>query len=267
MGQTKNSICILVLITVLLLAGCNEPATTTEKKDTDSTAVSTNIDTSGMPAYDPAMDPLTVGAQFSKKLHDTLNIKLYESILKPGDSAALHTHPDHTVYVLQGGTLAVGFNGAASQLMELKTGMGFISGYLSDIAKNVGTTTVKMVIADIYRPRTGNTSSMPAYDPAMEPLTVGAAFSKKLGDTLNIKMYESILKPGDSAALHTHPDHTVYILQGGKLAVTFQGTGRQVMDLPTGMGFISGPVSDAAKNIGNTTIRLLVTDIYRPRGK
>lgn len=101
----------------------------------------------------------------------------------------------------------------------------------------------------------------------MEPLTVGAQFSKKLGDTLNIKMYEFTVKPGDSAALHTHPDHTVYVLQGGKLAITFQGVGRQKLDLKTGTGFISGPVSDTGKNIGNTTVKLLVTDIYRPRGE
>ncbi len=80
-------------------------------------------------------------------------------------------------------------------------------------------------------------------------------------------MYEFTLKPGDSAALHTHPDHSIYVLQGGKLAVTFQGSGRQIMDLKTGTGFISGPLSDAGKNIGTTTVRLLVTDIYRPRGR
>jgi hypothetical protein len=67
--------------------------------------------------------------------------------------------------------------------------------------------------------------------------------------------------------MHTHPDHTFYVLQGGKLAVTFQGKGRQVLDLKPGMGAISGPLSDAGKNIGNTTIKLLINDIYRPRNK
>jgi oxalate decarboxylase/phosphoglucose isomerase-like protein (cupin superfamily) len=111
-----------------------------------------------------------------------------------------------------------------------------------------------------------DTSTMPAYDPAMEPLTVGAKFSKKLGDTLNIKMYEFTVKPGDSWALHNHPDHAVYVLQGGKMALFIQATGRQdTLTFPTGMGLISGPLSDSGRNIGNTTIKLLVTDIYRPR--
>ena len=112
----------------------------------------------------------------------------------------------------------------------------------------------------------GDTTTQPEYDPAKDGLLVGAQFSKKLADTLNVKMYEITLKPGDTATLHSHPDHAVYVLQGGKLAVYFGGTNRVEMDLPTGGGFVSGPVSDAAKNIGKTTIKLLITDMYRPRG-
>jgi len=107
----------------------------------------------------------------------------------------------------------------------------------------------------------------PVYDASKDPMIVGAKFTKKVGDTLDIKMYELTLKPGDSAVLHAHPDHTFYILQGGKMEVTFQGQGVVVMDLKEGMGGISGPVSDAAKNVGKTTIKMLIHDIYRPRNQ
>jgi hypothetical protein len=154
MQQTKNSSYFFVLISVLVFMGCNESATTSEKNNMDTTAsVTNNADTSTMPEYDPAMEPLTVGAQFSKKLADTLNMKMYEFTVKPGDSAALHTHPDHAVYVLQGGKLAVTFKGSGRQILDLKTGMGFISGSLSDAGKNIGNTTVKLLLVDVYRPR------------------------------------------------------------------------------------------------------------------
>lgn len=111
-------------------------------------------------------------------------------------------------------------------------------------------------------------SSLPPYDPAMEPLTVGAKFSKKLGDTLGVKMYEFTVKPGDSWGLHTHPDHAVYVLEGGKMALFIQEVGKQdTLTLPTGMALISGPLSDSGRNVGSTTIKLLVADIYRPRNK
>ncbi len=111
MQQTKLSIYFFVLVSVLFLIGCNESETTSKKNDMDTTSTVANSDTSSMPAYDPAMEPLIVGAEFSKKLGDTLNIKMYVATMEPGDSEELHTHPDHTVYVLQGGKLAVTFQG------------------------------------------------------------------------------------------------------------------------------------------------------------
>jgi len=110
-----------------------------------------------------------------------------------------------------------------------------------------------------------DTVSLPTYDPNMDAYIRGGKLINKLGDSLGIKMYEVIVKPGDTAELHSHPDHIFYVIQGGQLAVTFQGVGRQVMDLKPGMGAISGPVSDALKNLGKTTVKLLVVDIYRPR--
>jgi len=134
------------------------------------------------------------------------------------------------------------------------------------VACNDTATTNKTVATDSTAVTDKDTSSMPVYDAAMDPLTVEAAFAKVLGDTLNIKMYEVAFKPGDSALIHTHPDYTLYVLQGGKIAISADG-GRQEMDLKAGMGVIFGSITHSAKNIGNTTIKLLVHDIYRPRGK
>jgi hypothetical protein len=145
--------CFLAVAAVLSVIACKEAAKTSENNALDTASVPVNNDASSMPAYDPSMDPLTVGAQFSKLLHDTLGIKLYEAFLKPGDSSELHTHPDHIVYVLEGGKLAVYFQGVERVEMDLKKGLGFVSGPLSDAAKNIGNTTIRMLIADIYRPR------------------------------------------------------------------------------------------------------------------
>jgi len=155
MKQTTYTIHFLVLASSLFLIACNEPATTSEKNENDTASKSvTNNDTSSMPAYDPAMEPLTVGAQFSKKLGDTLNIKMYEFTVKPGDSWALHTHPDHTVYVLQGGKVALFIQATGRQdTLTFPTGLALISGPLSDSGRNVGNTTLKMLVQDIYRPR------------------------------------------------------------------------------------------------------------------
>ncbi|MEP6701067.1 MAG: hypothetical protein ABJA85_07120 [Bacteroidota bacterium] len=153
MQQFKNNLCIFVLISVLVLISCNQSETTSEKNDKDTTAIVTNSDTSDMPAYDPAKDPLTVGAAFSKKLGDTLNMKMFEASLKPGDSVAIHAHPDHSFYVIQGGKLEVNILGTGKQIIDLKPGMGWIGGPITDFGKNIGNTTVKWVETDVYRPR------------------------------------------------------------------------------------------------------------------
>lgn len=153
MQQIKTNTGFFVLFSALLTIGCNESSTTTEKKDKDSVQPVAVNETPAMPAYDPAMDPLTVGAEMSKKLGDTLGIKMYEFTMKPGDSALLHYHPDHTAYVLQGGQMAITFQGSGRQILDLQPGFALISGPVTDAAKNVGTTTIKMLIHDIYRPR------------------------------------------------------------------------------------------------------------------
>ena len=153
MQQIKISNFFLVLISVLFLIGCNDATTDSDKTDKDTTTAVTNEDNSSMPAYDAAMDPLTVEAAFANKLADTLNIKMYEVTLKPGDSAALHAHPDYTLYVLQGGKIAITPQGSDRQEMDLKTGMGVIFGTITHSGKNIGNTTIKLLVHDIYRPR------------------------------------------------------------------------------------------------------------------
>ena len=154
MRQIKTNIRFLALVSVLFLVSCNQPATTSEKNDNDTTEVVTTAATTSMPEYDPTMEPLTVGAKMSKKLGDTLGVKMYEFTANPGESWALHTHPDHTVYVLQGGKMALYMRETGRQdTLTFPTGMALISGPISDSGRNIGNTTIKLLVADIYRPR------------------------------------------------------------------------------------------------------------------
>lgn len=261
--QVYKSNCFFLLISILLLVACNNPATTDKTTEGDTTAVVTNADTVSLPVYDPKMDLYNTGGDAIQKLHDTLGVKLYVATIKPGDSVALHSHPDHAVYLLQGGKAAITFQGMGRQIMDLKSGQAIIGPPLSDAGKNIGNTTIKMLVADVYGPRGNGASSMPGYDASLDPAT----FSKVLKDTLNIKIIETSSKPGQSVPLHAHPDHAIYVLQGGKLAFTPKGEATQEVELITGTGWMGGPIIDSAKNIGKTTIKTLEIDFYRPRAK
>lgn len=145
----KTKLCIIHVFFAFIFIGCNEPP----KKDESAKTEDSKIEATPLPAYDPAMDPIKVEAAFNKVLADTLNVKLYEVTLKPGDSAGLHTHPDFILYILQGGTLKIYSKEGEPQINELQTGMGFIFPGGTHSGINIGTTTVKLLVSDIYRPR------------------------------------------------------------------------------------------------------------------
>lgn len=145
--------CIFFLISVLFVILSNESETTSEKSDKNSISAVTNSDAYSTPEYDAAMDPLTIGATFSKKWGDTLNVKMFEVSLEPGDSIALHTHPDHTIYVIKGGKMAFYFQGGGRDTSIIQSGVGWIGGPITDVVKNIGNASIKWLEVDIYRPR------------------------------------------------------------------------------------------------------------------
>jgi quercetin dioxygenase-like cupin family protein len=149
MKQKTNAAIVLAVLMVFAFVACND-----EKKDEPAKTDATKSETSAMPAYDPAMDPLKVeAAVISRVLGDTLNVKFYELIIKPGDTVGLHSHPDHLVYVVDGGFVELKDKDGKAQAVEFKTGMGLMTGPETHAGKNTGTTTIKLLVADIYRPR------------------------------------------------------------------------------------------------------------------
>ena len=156
MQQLKANISFPLLVSVLCFS-CNQPLTITEKNGKDTIQIVAAADSTSIPRFDPALDPLTVAGTNGKLLHDSLGIKIFEVWLKPGEMALLHSHPDHAGYVLQGGKVMLyskdipGFeNGSPA---EFKVGEGWVSGPVMDSARNIGNTTIKLLEVDIHRPR------------------------------------------------------------------------------------------------------------------
>ena len=153
MQKIKPFLTLNLLASVLLLNSCGETASTSQKDTKDTLAVVT-VDSTPTSSYDPAMDSYAMGGPFIKKLADTLGVKMYEFTLKPGETCAIHAHPDHTAYVLQGGKIALYIKAAGKRdTLTFPTGMALISGPLIDSGTNIGNTTIKFLITDIYRPR------------------------------------------------------------------------------------------------------------------
>ena len=149
MKSKTNASIFLVLFMSFIFIACNN-----EKKEEAAKTDEVKTETPAMPAYDAAMDPVKVESNvISKIFADTLGIKFYELSIKPGDSVGMHAHPDHLVYVVDGGMTMLTSKGGTPQPVEFKKGMGVVTGPDTHMGKNTGTTTIKLLVADIYRPR------------------------------------------------------------------------------------------------------------------
>jgi quercetin dioxygenase-like cupin family protein len=269
MLKLKSNIPIAVIISSVIFFSCNQSTSNTADVKTDSSTAIATTDSSAEPVYNPSLDPAIVGASFTKKLADSLGITILEATMRPGDSFPMHSHPDHAFYLMDTSTALLWVPGTEKPY-TLKDGVpdtGWVMGPFNDAGKNIGKSVTRWVEIDIHRPRGIELPGLPAYDSSIDAFTHPDKSVRKIADSLGIKLFIVTMKPGDSAKLHSHPDHAIYVLEGGKLAVSFQNGPRQIMELKKGMGIIGGPFGDAAKNIGKSTVKLLITHIYRPRNK
>jgi len=114
-------------------------------------------------------------------------------------------------------------------------------------------------------PSTPEITEIYTVDEAMNPLNVYRDKTKVFADSLNVQLYELILEPGDSIGLHSHLDHTIYVLEGGTGTIWVGGKEQREVTFTAGQGWLGGPLTDAAKNTGDTRLRILITEIFRPR--
>jgi quercetin dioxygenase-like cupin family protein len=78
-----------------------------------------------------------------------------------------------------------------------------------------------------------------------------------------VRVLDAHFKPGAKAAMHTHPDHVVYILNDGKLNLTPSKGKTQEIDLKSGQAIWMDATSHAAENPGKTDVHLLVVELKK----
>jgi len=147
----KRSISVFLLISILMVCACNQSSNSAEEKNND-TSTTTVVKNDSTP-YGTTIDRFAMGGESVQKIADTLGIKMFIVTMKPGDSAALHSHPDYAVYVLQGGEMAVTAQGSSRRIVKLESGKGLVIGPSTHTEKNTGKTTIKLLLTHIYRPR------------------------------------------------------------------------------------------------------------------
>ena len=96
----------------------------------------------------------------------------------------------------------------------------------------------------------------------IDPLVAASNVYKLLSENDRVRVLQVVSKPGDVAKMHHHPDHVVYAVKGGKAALTSGGK-TQEMELKTGSAIFLEAQDHEMKNIGKTTIDLIVMELKK----
>ncbi|HEY6144238.1 MAG TPA: cupin domain-containing protein [Flavobacterium sp.] len=100
---------------------------------------------------------------------------------------------------------------------------------------------------------------------AQDPLKVGSnVYKKVLFENDKVRVLEVVFNPGDDTGWHSHPDHVIYAESGGKIEITDKGKPTQTLDVIAGSSMFIPAVTHTAKNVGTTTMKLIVTEIKMP---
>jgi len=120
-------------------------------------------------------------------------------------------------------------------------------------------------IADTTLNRKTVTGNMPSFDNSRSVTAISPDLYKQLFDTLNIRILQGIYKPGDSSIMHAHPDFALYVLEGSTVELTSMDGNKQNIEFKKDMAIVLPATTHSAKNIGKSTLRLIVVEVNRPR--
>ena len=87
-------------------------------------------------------------------------------------------------------------------------------------------------------------------DTNMDPMKVASNVYKFINENDRVRVLEVIFKPGDTAKMHHHPEHVVYVLKGGHLKLTSEGK-TQELDLKQDQLFFSKSKTTKQLTIAN----------------
>lgn len=150
-----NNLCYklqLLSIVVFLIIGCNNRKQSNDTEIADTTSKGKR-ETGNTPPFDTSRSVTTISPDLYKQLFDTLNIRILEGTYKPGDSSIIHAHPDFALYVLDGSTVELTSMDGNKQNIEFKKGMAVVLPAATHSAKNIGKTTLRLIVVEVNRPR------------------------------------------------------------------------------------------------------------------
>ena len=84
---------------------------------------------------------------------------------------------------------------------------------------------------------------------------------EKLLESDRVRVLKAVFRPGDKAAMHHHPDHSVYAVRGGRLHFSYPSGKEEDIDVGSGQAIFLEAQTHEATNISDSEIELVVTEL------
>jgi quercetin dioxygenase-like cupin family protein len=94
-----------------------------------------------------------------------------------------------------------------------------------------------------------------------DPVRAASGMVGLLVENDRVRVLGSTLKPGDKAAMHSHPDYVVYVLKGGMLRMTSPSGEETTMEFEQGKALLMEAQTHEVTNVGDTEVELVVIEL------
>jgi quercetin dioxygenase-like cupin family protein len=199
-------------------------------------------------------DPIVVGPTVYSMVFENESVRINKVSFDPGETIAMHSHPDHAIYALTAGKLEITHGDGTSNTIELTPGMAAFLPAESHSARNTGDTLVEAAQVELKVP--GGTAAPAGTD----PLVAGPTIYKSVFENERVRIFETTFAPGAEIPMHSHPDHAAWVVTGGKLQIT-NAAGAAEHVLEAGQAVFMPAEAHSAKNVGETEIKLAVFEL------
>jgi beta-alanine degradation protein BauB len=96
-----------------------------------------------------------------------------------------------------------------------------------------------------------------------DPLEVAGDITKLLLENEKVRVLDVRFKPGVPVAMHSHPDHLMYVLDGGRMKLSSADGKSTTVDLKAGQAIWMPAVQHAVENIGEKEVHNLVVELKK----
>ena len=96
---------------------------------------------------------------------------------------------------------------------------------------------------------------------AQDPAVVNAKTIKVIFENDRVRVLEANLPPGVKEQVHSHPAYVIYVLECGRYR-NYASDGKTTEgELKSGEVLFREPLTDAAENIGNTPMHMILVEL------